>query len=76
MGILYSFLSPTEKKVINLLMKGLTNQKIGDELCLSKGTIDAHINSIYSKYDVENPKRVNLVLKRLKEIENENTNTL
>ena len=42
-------LGTQEEKVLNLLMKGLSNQEIADELFVSVNTIKNHVANIYKK---------------------------
>lgn len=45
-------LTRREYDVIKLICKGLTNVEIGEELQLSKRTIDSHRASIYKKLNI------------------------
>ena len=47
-------LSEREIEVLKLMARGLTNQEIGDQLVISKRTVDSHSNSILSKLHVAN----------------------
>lgn len=47
-------LTQSEEKVVKLLCKGWSNQKIADSLCLSITTIKTHLNNIYQKYHLYN----------------------
>lgn len=49
----YQF-SAREMQVLTLLVKGLNNPDIADQLFLSRSTIKYHINSIFSKLGVRN----------------------
>ena len=42
-------LSPTERRVAQLVAKGLRNSEIADHLCRSRRTIEFQLNSIYRK---------------------------
>ena len=46
-------LTPTEKKVAQLLYKGLTYRAIADKLVISYHTVKKHVENIYSKGGVE-----------------------
>ena len=48
------FLTPTEKRVVNLLVKGLRNQEIASELGIKLGTVKVHFRNIFLKYKVTN----------------------
>ena len=43
-----------EKDVLKLMLKGLNNREISEELCISNHTTKAHIASIYKKLGVFN----------------------
>ena len=43
-----------ERDVLHLLLKGLNNKQISDELFISKHTTKAHIASIFKKLNVIN----------------------
>ncbi len=52
-------LSDREMQIIELVAAGLTNEKIADELEISKRTVDNHISNILDKTGANN--RVELV---------------
>lgn len=45
-------LSTREEEVFNLVLKGLTNHKIADELNIAEGTVKNHVSSIYGKLNL------------------------
>ncbi len=45
-------LTQREMEVIQLLNKGYTNQKLADEMFISRNTIKTHLKNIYKKLDV------------------------
>ena len=45
-------LSPRERQLIQMIGRGLKNQKIAELLCLSETTVRHHLTSIYSKLGV------------------------
>lgn len=47
-------LTPSERKVADLLCDGFTYQKIADELCISYHTVKNHVQNIFSKCEVRN----------------------
>jgi LuxR family transcriptional regulator, maltose regulon positive regulatory protein len=47
-----TILSPREGEVLELLSRGLSNQRIADELVLSKHTVRRHVSNILTKLDV------------------------
>jgi DNA-binding CsgD family transcriptional regulator len=42
-------LTPTERKVVELVIEGLTNAEIGARMFVSTGTVKSHLNHIYNK---------------------------
>jgi DNA-binding NarL/FixJ family response regulator len=52
-------LSDREVQIIELVTGGLTNEKIAEQLAISKRTVDNHISNILKKTDTDN--RVELV---------------
>jgi DNA-binding NarL/FixJ family response regulator len=49
----YNF-TPRESEIADLVLQGLGNDRIADELCLSVSTVKFHIGKIYEKLDVKN----------------------
>jgi NarL family two-component system response regulator LiaR len=47
--MLYTELSDRELEVLTLIARGYTNQKIGEELVISIGTVKGHVSNILSK---------------------------
>jgi len=47
-------LTPREKEVLVLIVHGLNNPQIGQELSISRSTVNAHVSNILAKLDVEN----------------------
>jgi DNA-binding NarL/FixJ family response regulator len=45
-------LSPSERKVLDLLMLGRTNSQIGAQLFLAESTVKSHLSSAYTKLGV------------------------
>ena len=45
-------LTPREIEVLRLVIAGLTNKKVAEQLRLSPRTVDAHLRSIYGKLGV------------------------
>lgn len=54
-----ALLSSRELQILELVVKGLSNQKIASELDISKRTVDNHISNILKKTSTDN--RVELV---------------
>ena len=57
-------LTLTEQKVLKLLVKGYSNSKIADELCVTETTIKAHVRNILKKLNLKN--RVQIVVYAIK----------
>lgn len=47
-------LSKRECEVLALVVEGLTNRRIGEELGIARNTVKNHLRSIYAKLDVKN----------------------
>ena len=47
-------LSQREKEILDLIVKGLSNQKIGDKLFISHRTVDTHRTNLMRKLEVSN----------------------
>jgi NarL family two-component system response regulator LiaR len=47
-----SDLTPREREVLALLVKGLSNNEIAERLCVSHATAKAHVSNILSKFGV------------------------
>ena len=47
------YLTSRENEVLKMLVSGLPNTKIADELCISNFTVKAHIHNIYKKINVK-----------------------
>lgn len=58
-------LSKREREVLLLLAKGLSNERIAEELVISYHTVRAHVRNIYSKLEVHNRQEL---LERIEEI--------
>lgn len=51
-------LTPTEKRVFDIMVKGKTTKEIADELCLHFSTIKNHRTSILKKLGARDSKEV------------------
>lgn len=50
----YSLFTPREHEVTILIMQGLTNKQIADQLCISISTVKSHIKRIFEKTNAVN----------------------
>lgn len=50
-----------EQDVLDLLVKGMTNQEIADELTIAVSTVKSHLQSIYQKLGVSDRREAQLV---------------
>ena len=48
-----NILTPREREVLSLLIKGYSNSGISQELCISTHTAKVHVSSIYRKLEVD-----------------------
>ncbi|MEO0900207.1 MAG: LuxR C-terminal-related transcriptional regulator [Bacteroidota bacterium] len=58
-------ISQRESEVLNLLVKGYSNQEIADQLFISIHTVKSHVANLYSKLDV---KRRTQAIQKAKEL--------
>ncbi len=47
-------LTPTERRVVDLVVDGLTNPEIAERLFMSRGTVKAHLAHVFTKLGVSN----------------------
>ena len=67
--MIYDNLTKREKEVLDYVISGLSNDEIARLMFKCEGWIGAVVSNLYAKYAVDwEPKRVKLVLKRLKEM--------
>ncbi|MCD2191763.1 LuxR C-terminal-related transcriptional regulator [Actinomycetospora soli] len=52
-------LSPRERDVLQLIAEGRSNSGIGEALCLSARTVEAHIANLFTRLDLTNTDRDN-----------------
>lgn len=58
-------LTPTERSVLGLVAKGLTNRQIGDELSVAEKTVKNHVTSILAKLGVTRRTQAALLASRI-----------
>jgi hypothetical protein len=58
---LHDFLTRSQWKVFELLCRGLSNNEIAEELCISPNTVQGHIGEIYATLCVPFPKRAKAI---------------
>jgi len=60
-------ISPREKEILNLIMKGKSNKDIEEALFISMPTVKTHVSNIYKKFSVKNRlELIHLVQKSMK----------
>ncbi|MCR3957079.1 MAG: response regulator transcription factor [Gudongella sp.] len=64
-GITMGDFTQRELDIISLMMKGMTNREISEDLYLSIGTVKNYISQIYLKIDVNDRAKAVLQLKRM-----------
>jgi DNA-binding CsgD family transcriptional regulator len=50
----WASLTPTERRVAELVVEGLTNEEIGARMFVSTPTVKSHLNHVFGKLDVTN----------------------
>lgn len=45
-------LTPIETQIVQLVTEGLTNRQIGDQMSISRHTVDTHLRKIFDKLGV------------------------
>jgi ATP/maltotriose-dependent transcriptional regulator MalT len=54
----WASLTPTERKVVELVVEGISNAEIGGRMFVSTGTVKSHLNHIYDKLGVTNRRQL------------------
>jgi len=62
-GICRRALSPRERDVVQLVIRGLSNKQVARKLQLSEGTVKLHLHSVFQKLGAKN--RYSLILTNL-----------
>lgn len=57
--------TPCEVQTLRLLLQGLTAQEVADAFCLSRRTIQFHVQNVYRKLEVNNLLRARRRLREL-----------
>jgi two-component system nitrate/nitrite response regulator NarL len=50
---LTSHLTPREIEIMRLVSEGLSNKDIGEQMCISEGTVKVHLHNIYEKLQLK-----------------------
>lgn len=58
-------LTTSEARVSNLVLQGMSNQEVADELCISRRTVDTHLNRIYRKLEIRSRTELGAALDQL-----------
>ncbi|HET6794712.1 MAG TPA: helix-turn-helix transcriptional regulator, partial [Acidimicrobiales bacterium] len=48
----WASLTPTERQVVELAARGLTNPEIGERLFMGRGTVKTHLAHVFAKLNV------------------------
>ena len=51
-------LTAREAEVVRLAGSGLRNKEVADQLCISEGTVKAHLRAIFEKLEVSSRARL------------------
>ncbi len=54
----WASLTPTERRVVELVVEGMTNAEIGARMFVSTATVKSHLNHIYDKLGVINRRQL------------------
>ena len=57
-------LSPSEERVVKMVIEGYSNQEIGQKLFVTEKTVKFHLTNIYAKLEVQS--RAQLIVKFLR----------
>ena len=66
-------LTPSQFRVLMMLVDGRKNKEIADEVCVTEATIKAHLTEIFRKLDVSNRTQAALAARNHLEVEDPNT---
>ncbi len=68
-----STLTPSQFRVLMMLVDGRKNKDIADEVCVTEATVKAHLTEIFRKLDVSNRTQAAMAAANYLEVENPNT---
>ena len=66
-------LTPSQFRVLMMLVDGRKNKEIADEICVTEATIKAHLTEIFKKLDVSNRTQAAMLAANYLEVDNPNT---
>lgn len=66
-------LTPSQFRVLMMLVDGRKNREIADEVCVTEATIKAHLTEIFRKLDVSNRTQAAMLAANYLEVDNPNT---
>jgi DNA-binding CsgD family transcriptional regulator len=50
----WASLTPTERRVVELVAEGLTNPQIAEQMFIARGTVKVHVSHIFAKLGLSN----------------------
>jgi DNA-binding CsgD family transcriptional regulator len=50
----WTSLTPTERRVVELVAEGLTNPQIAEQMFVARGTVKVHVSHIFAKLGLSN----------------------
>ena len=57
----WSSLSPTERRVTELVVEGLTYREIGERLSISRRTVETHVAHVFTKLGVHSREELTVI---------------
>lgn len=61
----WASLSPTEREIVQLVGRGLTNKEIGDRLSISHRTVQGYVSRVFAKLGVCTRREIRIALQSL-----------